>query len=95
MSALILLGENTSSYNFWILRRICRVPLYHPMEELLHPVRAVPQTTFLRQKKNVMINKQQETVSGYRFETAGEEKIPSSRLQRRVPRWQVWLNLLD
>jgi len=34
-----------------------------------------------------MINKQLEIVLGYRFETAGEEKILRVRVQRRVTRW--------
>jgi len=76
-----------SCNNFWILRRIWFVPLYHPTQEQLHLVRAVPQATILHKKKNVMINKQLEIVLGYRFETAGEEKILRVRVQRRVTRW--------
>lgn len=79
-----------SFYNFWILRKICLVPLYHLIQEAHHTRQTIPQAapqTILHKTKRTMINNQLKIVLGMHYELVGQEKILNIRFQRRATHW--------
>jgi len=76
-----------SFYSFWILKKICLVPLYHLMQDVHHIPSVVPRATTSHKTKNIMINKKLKVLLGAHFEIVGEEKILSIRVQRRATHW--------